>query len=308
MCCPCGCRAAGQNRPSFQLAPVFIPRWCAARAGHSPAFPVLSLRCHAACSTRARRSGKPARPYMVRFSILSFLRPGWWSTAGEGGLHGGEGGTRGAHRPCPQPQWWGLDARPPSASPGPRRGWGNCAYTPGPCNTAAQVGQISSDSPSVNRLRTIQPGLHDRYERGLHRHLRFSPARTLCRPCHRVPLSRRCPYKPPHFGQACRHLHIPAYHRPHSRAGHPRGASSRIRLRCRTLARSHPARQLCPVGARRRRLSHLDECRQVSHLRRDSFACSAGGCTPAHAGRRSRGSFLGRLRTAACGAVPRSVP
>jgi len=27
---------------------------------------------------------------MVRFSILSCLRPGWWSTAGEGGLHGGE--------------------------------------------------------------------------------------------------------------------------------------------------------------------------------------------------------------------------
>jgi len=45
----------------------------------SPALPVLSFRCHAAWSTRARRSGKPARPYLVRFSILSRLI---WPLAG----------------------------------------------------------------------------------------------------------------------------------------------------------------------------------------------------------------------------------
>ena len=45
----------------------------------SPANPVLLLRCHAAFRTRARRSGKLARPYMVRFSILSLLI---WPSAG----------------------------------------------------------------------------------------------------------------------------------------------------------------------------------------------------------------------------------
>jgi len=45
----------------------------------SPALYVLSLRYHAVCRTRARRSGKPARPYMVRFIILSRLI---WPSAG----------------------------------------------------------------------------------------------------------------------------------------------------------------------------------------------------------------------------------
>jgi hypothetical protein len=46
--------------------------------GVSPATCVLS-RCHAACRTRARRRSKPARPYIVRFSIFSLLI---WSSAG----------------------------------------------------------------------------------------------------------------------------------------------------------------------------------------------------------------------------------
>ena len=40
---------------------------------------MLSLRGHAAWRTRARRSWKPARPYMVRFSIFSRLI---WPSAG----------------------------------------------------------------------------------------------------------------------------------------------------------------------------------------------------------------------------------
>ena len=44
----------------------------------SPATCVLSQR-HAACRTRARRRLKPARPYMVRFSIFSLLI---WPSAG----------------------------------------------------------------------------------------------------------------------------------------------------------------------------------------------------------------------------------
>jgi len=34
---------------------------------------------------------------------------------------------------------WSLDARSPSVSPDPRRGWSNCARIPGPCNTATPV-------------------------------------------------------------------------------------------------------------------------------------------------------------------------
>jgi len=45
----------------------------------SPALCVLSLRCHAACRTRARRSWKPARPYIVRLIILMRLI---WPSAG----------------------------------------------------------------------------------------------------------------------------------------------------------------------------------------------------------------------------------
>src|SRR3954466_15894733 len=32
---------------------------------------------------------------------------------------------------------WTWDARPTSASPDPKRGWGQCAPSPDPCNTAA---------------------------------------------------------------------------------------------------------------------------------------------------------------------------
>src|SRR3954470_15221637 len=31
---------------------------------------------------------------------------------------------------------WTWDARPTSASPDPQRGWGQCAHSPDPCNTA----------------------------------------------------------------------------------------------------------------------------------------------------------------------------
>src|SRR5215208_1274119 len=34
---------------------------------------------------------------------------------------------------------WSWDARPTSASPEPRQGWGNCARIPDPCTTAAGV-------------------------------------------------------------------------------------------------------------------------------------------------------------------------
>lgn len=44
----------------------------------SPALPVLSLRGHAVCRTRARRSWKPARPYIDRLIVL--MRFTWPST------------------------------------------------------------------------------------------------------------------------------------------------------------------------------------------------------------------------------------
>src|SRR4051812_760666 len=34
---------------------------------------------------------------------------------------------------------WSWDARPTSASPDPKRGWGQCAHSPDPCNTVADV-------------------------------------------------------------------------------------------------------------------------------------------------------------------------
>src|SRR3954447_21199126 len=34
---------------------------------------------------------------------------------------------------------WSWDARPTSASPEPRQGWGNCARIPDPCTTASQA-------------------------------------------------------------------------------------------------------------------------------------------------------------------------
>jgi hypothetical protein len=42
---------------------------------------------------------------------------------------------------------WSWDARSPSASPDPERGWGECACTPGPCNTPALVSLGGAVSP-----------------------------------------------------------------------------------------------------------------------------------------------------------------
>src|SRR3982751_4583666 len=37
---------------------------------------------------------------------------------------------------------WTWDARPTSASPDPKRGWGQCARIPDPCNTATTGGKM----------------------------------------------------------------------------------------------------------------------------------------------------------------------
>src|SRR5215217_6537704 len=37
--------------------------------------------------------------------------------------------------------YWSWDARTMSASPDPKRGWGHCARSPDPCNTASRATQ-----------------------------------------------------------------------------------------------------------------------------------------------------------------------
>src|SRR3954453_23848256 len=39
---------------------------------------------------------------------------------------------------------WTWDARPTSASPDPKRGWGQCAHSPDPCNTARPANTLST--------------------------------------------------------------------------------------------------------------------------------------------------------------------
>src|SRR4051794_41826420 len=47
---------------------------------------------------------------------------------------------------------WSWDARPTSASPEPRQGWGNCARIPDPCTTASGDGRGASAGGAAQPL------------------------------------------------------------------------------------------------------------------------------------------------------------
>src|SRR4051812_35879316 len=48
---------------------------------------------------------------------------------------------------------WSWDARPTSASPEPRQGWGNCARIPDPCTTAPMAASLYGSARATPRVR-----------------------------------------------------------------------------------------------------------------------------------------------------------
>src|SRR3954470_6808055 len=53
---------------------------------------------------------------------------------------------------------WNSDARITSALPDPGRGWGQCAHSPDPCNTATQAPEHHEGDDIGRVLRPVQQG------------------------------------------------------------------------------------------------------------------------------------------------------
>src|SRR4051812_17343002 len=85
---------------------------------------------------------------------------------------------------------WSWDARTTSASPDPKRGWGQCAHSPDPCNTLGDAGNfcrclispdlLHGDDHTVRDLAVAVLGLYGRALRGEPFRLLSDPADLRC--------------------------------------------------------------------------------------------------------------------------------